>query len=123
MAEPRYPCGSCGTWTCYRCGHARPSTGVQYCVYPCGRCRGLTGVLSPAMHTRRMWDRHNRGALPEPMAYGERPAPEDWGEGFGPRTVLPVTYRGVPYPDRPVDIESFKLGVDATLAVMRSEGP
>ena len=62
-----------------------------------------------------MWGTHNDGPLPQPYAYGERPPPEDWGDGFGPCTVPPLTYRGVQRPDGPHDAESWRRGIDAAL--------
>lgn len=121
MAEPRYACTQCGTWTCSTplCGGQRPTTDIRYVIYRCGRCWGLEGVLVPTMHTARMWRQHNDGPLPEPFPYGERPDPEDWDPGFGRRTVPQPLYRGVPLPGPEefgrVDIRSWSMGVDDAL--------
>jgi hypothetical protein len=122
MAEPHYACRQCGTWTCSVpfCGGSRTNTDIRYVNYPCSRCRGLEGILAPTMHTARMWLKHNEGPLPEPYPYGERPEPEHWTEGFGPRTVPPPHYRGVPMPGPGVDMQSWCAGVDAALAALRS---
>jgi hypothetical protein len=117
MAEPRYMCGTCGKWVCSACGGYRSNTNVRYCTYPCPRCRGLVGTLVPTMHTARMWRKDNDGPLPEPHPYGFRPSREDWPEGFGLRVVPGPRYRGVPLPEVPVDMTSWRMGVDAALGV------
>jgi hypothetical protein len=121
MAEPRYACRTCGTWGCSvpLCGGSRASTDVRYVNYPCPLCRGREGVLIPTMHTARMWRSHNTGELPPAYPYGQRPEPGAWTEGFGPRTVPPVRYRGIPMPDEPVDTDSWRKGVDAVRDVLR----
>lgn len=123
MAEPRYACRRCGTWTCSvpLCGGSRAGTDIRYDGYPCTRCRGREGVLVPTMHTARMWRLHNDGPLPVPYPYGSRPGPSEWAEGFGPRTVPPVLYRGVPLPDETMDYSAFMRGVDAALDMTEEE--
>lgn len=119
MAELRYACGRCGTWACDACEGLRPSTDVRYVNYPCPRCWGLAGTLVPTMHTEKMWRTHNDGDLPFPYPYGQRPEPENWPDGFGPRTVPQLAYRGVPWPEPGMrsltDMKSWKRGVDAAL--------
>lgn len=115
MSDPRYACALCGTWVCDACGGRRTNTDIRYCTYPCSQCRGREGVLIPTMHTERMWNSHNEGELPKPYPYGERPGEEEWGNGFGHRTVPRPTYRGVPYPEYPCEMESWMRGVDAAL--------
>jgi hypothetical protein len=121
MAEPRYACRRCGTWTCSvpLCGGSRTNTDVRYVDYRCDRCWGLEGTLVPTMHTEKMWRTHNDGALPQPYPYGRTPPTSEWAAGFGPRSVTPPRYRGVPLPGPElfgrVDIRSWSLGVDAVL--------
>ncbi len=126
MAEPRYACRTCGTWTCDApgCTGQRPTTGAYYCDYRCPRCWGLTGTLIPTMHTERMWHEHNTTPLPQGYPYGQRPPPQEWGAGFGPRTVAP-TYQGVPLPGPEwkdhIDMRSWMQGVDDALQHTRRE--
>lgn len=115
MSEPRYACGRCGTWICSACGGQRANTDIRYVDYPCKRCRGLAGTLVPTMHTAKMWRTHNDGPLPEPYPYGERPPAGQWAPGFGGRTVPQPKYRGMPVPSGPLDVESFRRGVNAAL--------
>lgn len=124
MAEMRYTCGRCGTWICSACGGRRINTDVRYLNYPCP-CGNLSYVLVPTMHTERMWRTHNDGGLPFPYPYGQRPEPENWPEGFGPRTIPRPRYRGVPLPgpeDRSgTDMDSWRRGVDDALTRLREE--
>lgn len=115
MAEPRYTCGRCGAWICSACGGQRSTTDARYLNYHCP-CGSLDYVLAPTMHTERMWRKHNDGDLPFPYPYGQRPEPENWPEGFGPRTIPPRTYRGVVHPGGVVDQDSWRRGVDDVLA-------
>lgn len=119
MSGLRYACGRCGTWTCSACGGQRTSTDTRYVNYRCGGCWRLDGVLIPTMHTERMWHTHNEGGLPFPYPYGQRPPQEEWGAGFGPRTVPAPRYRGVPLPGPEefgqVDVRSWSMGVDDML--------
>lgn len=116
MSKPRYASRRCGTWKCSACDGLRANTDVRYVNYPCNRCRGLTGTLTPTMHTAKMWGTHNDGPLPMAYPYGERPSAGEWGPGFGSRDVPQPQYRGVPVPaDIRLNPESFRRGVDAAL--------
>jgi hypothetical protein len=117
MTSPklRYACRQCGTWICSACGGKRANTDIHYVKYPCQKCWGLEGTLVPTMHTEKMWAEHNEGPLPTPYPYGAWPLEEDWGPGFGARSVPQPRYRGVPVPVGEVDVQSFMRGVDSVL--------
>jgi len=61
-----------------------------------------------------MWQRHNDGDLPQPLAYGARPERQTVTSDTGPEF-----YRGLRVPrDGPyarIDIPSWKRGVDDAL--------
>lgn len=117
MAEPRYACRTCGTWTCACCGWKRPCASVTYRDHACCRCPSREGSITPTMHTERMWWRHNDEIeLPKPYAYGEQPAKEPVATTSA---TGPEFYRGVRVPVTGpyarIDITSWKRGVDDAL--------
>lgn len=124
MAEPRYPCATCGTWQCDACGWKRSQASLSYEGHFCGRCPSRTGAMAPTMHTELMWRRHNGydGELPESYAYGERPS-----SLRVPCTsaVGPEFYRGVRVPKQGpyqrFDLVSWKRGVDDCLKKFPTE--
>lgn len=114
MANPRYPCRTCGTWVCAACGWKRPGASVVYEDHTCGKCPSREGALTPTLHTERMWWRHNDGDLPAPVSYGALPEPELRAASAGPEF-----YRGFRVPKTGpyarTDIASWKRGVDDVL--------
>ena len=116
MAEPRYACGRCGTWTCVSCGWKRSVASRFYQGHFCIQCPSHEGVMQASMHTERMWRRHNDPdtPLPEPYPYGQRPSGEPRTSDTGPEF-----YRGIRVPATGpyarLDVPSFKRGVDAVL--------
>lgn len=123
MAQPRYACGSCGTWVCASCGWKRSSASLNYREHACAKCPSRTGTLTPAMHTDVQWWRHNDATeLPQAYTYGTRPdsPPVTRTANSGPEF-----YRGVRMPaDGPyarIDIASWKRGVDDCLKCQHPE--
>lgn len=127
MAELRYACGTCGTWTCDRCGWKRSGASVAYLNHTCGRCPGRTGSIVPTMHTERMWWPHNDATeLPFGYPYGQRPE-GGLQQPFGPReaAVRCESYRNIPMPRTGpygrTDLASWKRGVDEALGAIGAD--
>ena len=130
MAEPRYACRVCGTWTCSVCGWKRSNASVTYQEHYCGKCPSRMGTLLATMHTEKMWRWHNPGddGLPDPYPYGQRPV--DSQPSFGRRHAAtgPEFYRDVRVPKTgpyaALDVPSWKRGVDDALNyIAREERP
>lgn len=128
MAPPRYACRACGVWTCSACGWTRSQASLNYREHHCAKCPSREGTLLPTMHTEKMWRRHDYydSPLPDPYPFGQRP-PVDPASPFGHRVAStgPEFYQGIRVPPTgpyaPLDVPSWKRGVDDALRHIRRE--
>lgn len=126
MAQPRYACNCCGTWTCAACGWKRPQASTNHREHACGACPSREGTITPTMHTETQWQRHNgyydnwNAPLPTPYPYGTQAPAEQMTATTGPEF-----YRGIRVPRSGpygrTDIPSWKRGVDDCLKHQQKE--